>query len=110
MIARLLVGVVTACTLTVTIPSSAHAETVATVTCGETITVDTRLRNDLVDCPGIGIVIGADDVRLDLNGHLVDGDGIRQEARTFQEAKDGEPSMGEGGARLVTDGLRDVAL
>ncbi len=43
--------------------------------CGETITVDTTLDSDLVDCPNNGIVIGADDITLDLNGHRIDGDG-----------------------------------
>ena len=43
--------------------------------CGDTITADTRLDGDLVDCPNNGIVIGADDITLDLNGHRIDGDG-----------------------------------
>ena len=45
------------------------------VSCGDTITTDTTLDEDLVDCPTIGIVIGADNVTLDLNGHTIDGDG-----------------------------------
>jgi parallel beta-helix repeat protein len=47
----------------------------AHVSCGDTITVDTTLDSDLVDCPNNGIVIGADDITLDLNGHTIDGDG-----------------------------------
>jgi parallel beta-helix repeat protein len=47
----------------------------AHVWCGDVITQDTTLDSDLVDCPGDGIVIGADDVTLDLDGHTVDGDG-----------------------------------
>ena len=50
----------------------AHA---SQVNCGETITADTTLDSDLVSCPNNGIVIGADDITLNLNGHLVDGDG-----------------------------------
>ena len=46
-----------------------------TVHCGQTVTADTKLANDLRDCPGVGIVIGADGVTLDLNGHTVDGNG-----------------------------------
>jgi parallel beta-helix repeat protein len=57
-------------------PAAALATPGTTLSCGTTITVDTRLGNDLHDCPGIGIVIGADGVDLDLNGHTVDGDGI----------------------------------
>jgi parallel beta-helix repeat protein len=45
------------------------------VQCGATITADTELHSDLVNCPGNGIVIGADDIELDLNGHTIDGDG-----------------------------------
>jgi parallel beta-helix repeat protein len=42
--------------------------------CGDTITKDTTLHHDLIDCPNNAIVIGADGVNLDLNGHLIDGD------------------------------------
>ncbi len=45
------------------------------VACGDEITADTTLDGDLVDCPNNGIVIGADDITLDLNGHLIDSDG-----------------------------------
>jgi parallel beta-helix repeat protein len=43
--------------------------------CGDTITTDTTLHRDLLDCPNNGIIIGADNITLDLNGHLIDGDG-----------------------------------
>ncbi|WP_344841713.1 right-handed parallel beta-helix repeat-containing protein [Kribbella ginsengisoli] len=42
--------------------------------CGETITTDLKLRADLIDCPGVGLVIGADNITVDLNGHTIDGD------------------------------------
>ena len=42
--------------------------------CGDTITADTKLTSDLVDCPSNGIVIGADDITFDLNGHTIAGD------------------------------------
>lgn len=45
----------------------------AAVHCGQVITHDTTLRNDLVDCPGNGLRIGADGVTLNLGGHLIDG-------------------------------------
>ena len=45
------------------------------LSCGDTITADTTLTSDLVDCPSNGIVIGADDITLDLNGHTVAGNG-----------------------------------
>ena len=43
------------------------------VQCGDVITQDTTLDSDLVDCPGDGIVIGADNITLDLKGHTIDG-------------------------------------
>ena len=35
------------------------------VSCGDTITTDTTLDSDLLDCPSNGIVIGAADITLD---------------------------------------------
>src|SRR5215469_4973602 len=43
--------------------------------CGDVITANTRLGSDLVNCPDNGLVIGADNITLDLNGHVIDGDG-----------------------------------
>src|SRR4051794_14730805 len=48
----------------------------ARLVCGDTVTASTTLRADLRDCPGDGLVIGADGITLDLNGHAVDGDAI----------------------------------
>jgi parallel beta-helix repeat protein len=56
------------------------------VNCGATITTDTTLDSDLVNCPNNGIVIGADDITLDLNGHTIDGDGER-----FASCPENEP-------------------
>jgi parallel beta-helix repeat protein len=52
-------------------PALAHQ-----VSCGDTITQDTTLHRDLTNCPGDGLVIGADNITLDLNGHTIDGDKI----------------------------------
>jgi parallel beta-helix repeat protein len=45
------------------------------VGCGDTIKKDTKLDRNLLGCPNNGVVIGADGVTLNLNGHLIDGDG-----------------------------------
>lgn len=45
------------------------------VRCGTVVIADTTLSHDLTDCHGIGLVVGADHVVVDLNGHTVDGDG-----------------------------------
>src|SRR5262245_8522713 len=42
--------------------------------CGTTITADLKLDHDLV-CSGDGLVVGADDLRIDLNGHALAGSG-----------------------------------
>ena len=57
--------------LTVLGPDQALANQVS---CGTTITTDTKLDSDLVDCPSNGILMGADNITLDLNGHTIDGD------------------------------------
>jgi parallel beta-helix repeat protein len=43
------------------------------VACGQVITHSIHLRNDLIDCPGPGLVVGADHIRIDLGGHTIDG-------------------------------------
>ena len=45
------------------------------VECGDTITADTTLDSDLENCPNNGVVIGAAEITLDLNGHRIAGDG-----------------------------------
>jgi large repetitive protein len=46
-----------------------------TVSCGQVVTQSIRLSNDLVDCPGDGLVVAADGVTVNLNGHTIDGPG-----------------------------------
>jgi parallel beta-helix repeat protein len=58
------------------VPGASASASVGRVHCGDTITRDTTLKNDLRDCRGTGIVIGADDITLDLDGHTIDGDGV----------------------------------
>jgi parallel beta-helix repeat protein len=55
-------------------PSSPGRAAASHVSCGDTITADTTLDSDIVNCADNGIVIGADNVTLDLNGHTIDGD------------------------------------
>lgn len=45
----------------------------STVHCGDTITQDTKLDNDLLGCPPPALTVAGDDVTLDLNGHVADG-------------------------------------
>ncbi|HEU4755165.1 MAG TPA: right-handed parallel beta-helix repeat-containing protein [Agromyces sp.] len=43
--------------------------------CGMVVTTDLTLHEDLTGCVNVGLVIGADDVTVDLNGHRLGGDG-----------------------------------
>lgn len=71
-VARLGMAVLAAGGVTVATGSLAQA---GALHCGQVITVDTRLTSDLVGCPDNGIVIGAENITLDLNGHVIGGDG-----------------------------------
>lgn len=51
-------------------PAAAQPPSVA---CGTTITRSTVLRADLGPCPGHGIIVGADNVTVNLNGHRIIG-------------------------------------
>lgn len=42
------------------------------LSCGDTITEDTLLTEDLTDCPNTGLIIGADGITLDCNHHLIE--------------------------------------
>jgi parallel beta-helix repeat protein len=70
--------------------------------CGDTITADTTLHHDLVNCPNNGIVIGADGVTLDLNYHTIGGNGKANPGCDPQKE-----SCDEG---IVDDGHNGVAV
>lgn len=73
------------------VASAAHAQGPG-VTCGQTITHDTTLTADLTNCPGDGLVIGADNITINLNDHTIDG------TATQLPACD-EPPLGSDGIR-----------
>jgi hypothetical protein len=78
------------------------------VSCGDKITTDTRLDSDLTDCPNNGIVIGADGITLDLNGHLIDGDGTPFAACPRRKFCDGGViSVGHDGITVVGGSVRE---
>jgi hypothetical protein len=64
---RIFFAALLACAL---LAAPAHA---VHVSCGDTITQNTRLDSDLLDCPGDGVVIAANDVTIDFAGHTIDG-------------------------------------
>jgi parallel beta-helix repeat protein len=73
------------------------------VSCGETITTNTKLGRDLVNCPNNGIVIGADNITLDLNGHRIDGDGELTEGCAEDEVCD-VGVVNDGHSRMTVKG------
>jgi hypothetical protein len=51
----------------------AQAKPPVTVSCGQTLTHSVKLASNLTNCPDDGLVIGADNITVDLNGHTIDG-------------------------------------
>jgi parallel beta-helix repeat protein len=94
--------------------------------CGDTITTDTTLHRDLVNCPNNGLVIGADGITLDLNGHTIDGDdapfggcrprtdicdaGVLNDGHDRVTVKDGSVSQFDRGVRAGGDDNRLLDL
>jgi parallel beta-helix repeat protein len=74
------------------------------MSCGDTIMVDTRLTNDLHDCPGNGLVVGADHITLDLAGHTIDGNGIADASGVLSVGFDGVTVRG-GAVRDFAEGV-----
>src|SRR3954447_6880094 len=82
------------------------------VSCGDTITADTTLHHDLVNCPNNGIIIGADDITFDLNGHTIDGDGTEAVGcnRRKEFCDEGLPNFGHDGVTVMHGSVRDFAV
>ncbi len=88
------------------------------LSCGDTITTDVTLHRNLVNCPNNGIIIGADNVTLDLNYHTIDGDGTPNAACNPQDGPcdvgvdiDGHDGIAvvHGSVRQFEDGVIVVA-
>ena len=86
----IILGAAFACAIAAAAPASAATDTLS---CGDTVTTSVTLSEDLLDCPGDGLVVGADDVTIDLNGHTVSGvwpsSGIRIEGFDGVTVRDG---------------------
>jgi Tol biopolymer transport system component len=71
---RRLLGLLAALAVAVAFPALGPGQALAShVHCGDVITQDTTLDSDLIDCPGNGLVIGAPNITVDLNGHVIAG-------------------------------------
>jgi parallel beta-helix repeat protein len=88
-----------------------HAGVPVALSCGDTITVDTTLDADLVDCPSNGLVIGANYITLDLNGHTIDGDDALVDACPKDEFCDvGVLNEGYNGATVKGGEINEFAF
>jgi large repetitive protein len=76
------------------------------------ITTDTTLHKDLVNCPNNGIIIGADGITLDLNGHTIDGDGTPAAGCNPRQefCDEGLPNLGHDGVTVMNGSIRDFAF
>jgi parallel beta-helix repeat protein len=83
-------------------PAAAHAGGRDSVACGATITSDTKLRADLTNCPGDGVVIGADSITLDLGRRTIDGTGA--------EGSQGIRLNGRRGVKIVNGTVQEFAV
>ena len=50
---------------------SAGSASAAVIHCGETVTTSIQVGNDINNCPGDGLIIGADNLRINLNDHHI---------------------------------------
>jgi parallel beta-helix repeat protein len=80
--------------------------------CGDTITADTTLHHNLVNCPNNGIIIGADGITLDLNYHTVDGDGSLTPGCNPETefCDEGVVNLGHDGVTVVHGSVRGFAF
>jgi parallel beta-helix repeat protein len=70
----LLFAAVIAAVSTTAAPGSARpGSQTTTVSCGQRLTRSTTLANDLVNCPHSGLIVGAGNIVINLNGHTIDG-------------------------------------
>ncbi len=109
------IGIVTIVTAAASLGSVAPARA-AHVACGQVITQSTTLDSDVGPCPNNGIVIGADNITLDLNGHRVfgtpntgDGAGILLQNRQGVTVRRGTVSDFDGGVVILAGSRNTVA-
>jgi hypothetical protein len=86
------------------------------VGCGDVLTADTRLDADVGPCSDGGLILGADRITLDLNGHAVfgtkegvDGVGIRIVGRTGVTVTNGAISFFDAGVYIESGGNNEVS-
>jgi hypothetical protein len=72
--ARSAAGLSAVTAVLITFACGSGVATAGHVSCGQVITTDTTLDSDLLNCQADGVLIGAGNITLNLNGHTIDGD------------------------------------
>ncbi|GAA1737868.1 right-handed parallel beta-helix repeat-containing protein [Nonomuraea bangladeshensis] len=78
-----------------------------TVACGQVITKSIKLANDLHNCPGNGLEVGAANITIDLNGHTIDGSGILRPFSGIDNSQAGSRPTGYSGVTIKNGTLTD---
>src|ERR1044071_3831532 len=100
-----------------------------TVVCGQVITQSIKVSNDLTNCPADGLVVGANNIKIDLGHHVIDGvsaaandgidntggfDNVKITHGTIQQFRQGVHLVGATNNKLdhltVTQTLRGIEL
>jgi parallel beta-helix repeat protein len=68
--------VATALATTMLLAGTSGTALASHVDCGDEVFTDVTLDSDLLDCAGVGLEVRADNVTVDLNGHLIDADEV----------------------------------
>ncbi len=99
----------------VTLPTVDGATAQTTLVCGQTITQNTTLTADLGPCPNNGLIIGADNITLNLNGRRIfgtpnpyDGAGVLIGQRTGVTVRNGTVEQFDGGVVILAGGNNTV--
>lgn len=94
--------------------AGAGAQTAPPLACGQTLTQNTTLTADLGPCPNYGLVLGADNITLDLNGFRIFGTpnpgdkaGVWVLARTGTTVRNGTVTEFDGGV-VIEGGARNT--
>jgi parallel beta-helix repeat protein len=93
-------------------PRPPEPPTPVSVACGQLVTKSILVTNDLVDCPGDGLQIGAARIIVDLNGHTIDGiglgTGVRNEAYDSVTVRNGTIADFDHGIELLPETASNV--